>query len=38
MYLVQGLNSALLIHIAVAFPNGRPATRFGRVVIVIAYI
>lgn len=37
VYLVGGLGSAMLIHIGVAFPNGRAATRLGRIVIVIAY-
>lgn len=37
VYLVGGLGSAMLIHIGVTFPNGRAATRFGRIVIVLAY-
>ena len=37
VYLAGGMVGAMLLHIGVAFPTGRAATRFGRIVIVIAY-
>lgn len=37
VYLVGGAAGAILIHIGVAFPDGRAATRFGRIAIVISY-
>ena len=37
VYLIGGAGAALVVHIGIAFPDGRAATRFGRLVIVIAY-